>query len=216
MNLKITGTVVALCLLASGSVRADSGGIKNCIAQWTTSCSAGCATAQCVANCTTQAHDQCAKDIAAPQATFSGPVTATPVSCENPPVAACTPSLLITTDGSVGGVSANCSQISGTVANRAFWGGDVTIYVVCPPFTPAGHQNDITTTSVIGQAGSSCTDGTFTVTAANACGGQTGCYGLIAVTPASSCEACGTCGASTNTPGDPNWSTCTSTCCPAP
>ena len=216
MTWKITGIVVALCLLPSSSVRADSGATKNCIAQWTTSCSAGCATAQCVANCTTQAHDQCAKDIAAPQATFSGPVTATPVSCESPPVAACTPNLQITTDGSVSGVSADCSQISGTVANKAFWGGNVTVYVVCPPGTPAGNQNESTTTSVIGLGSSSCTDGTFTLTATNSCGGQTGCYGLIAVTPASSCEACGTCGASTSTQGDPNWNSCTSTACPAP
>ncbi len=206
MNRKNGRIAFALCLLA-GRVDADTDPVTSCIADWTASCSKDCVTSQCVSNCTTQAHDQCNANVTAVQQVFSGPVTGTPTDQCTPPdsTPACAPD-------SVATASASCSMISGTVANRALRGGQVTIYVICPPFTPAGRQNDGNSTTVIGSTQSSCSDGSFTLTATNACAGQTGCYGIIAATPPSSCDACGTCSA---TPGDPGWSTCTSASCPS-
>ena len=212
----IAGGALLLCLFASSRAVANNDGEKSCIAEWTASCSKDCTTAKCVSECTTQAHDHCVKDIAAPQNTFKGPVTATPTTCDAPPVAACSAPIVVTADGTVATVAQNCSTVTGTVANKALWGGQVTIYVVCPAGTPVGQPNETATTSVIGQTSSSCSDGSFILTATNSCSGQTGCYGVIAATPPTSCEACGTCGAATPAAGDPNWSTCTDGCCPAP
>ena len=206
MNRKNGGIGFALCLLA-GRVGADSSAMTQCIADWTTSCSKDCATSQCVSDCTTQARAMCDVNVTAAQQAFRGPVTATPTDqCTPPPTPDCAPYPVST-------ASAACSVISGTVANEALWGGQVTIYVICPPFAPAGRGLESVTTTVIGFTQSSCSDGSFTLTATNACAGQTGCYGLIAATPPESCESCGTCAA---TPGDPNWSSCTSAACPAP
>ena len=222
MNRKSAGIAFALCLLIGSSVNADDdrdGHVKKCRDDWVTSCSKECATARCVSNCTTQAHDQCGKDITAQQKTFSGPVTGTPTNECTPPDGrlACAPGLAITIDSNVApDTAASCSVIAGTVANHAYWGGDVTIYVICPAGSPVGNPGQATTSTVVGQAQSSCTDGTFSITATNQCGGQTGCYGLIAATPPTSCEACGTCGDTAPAPGDPGWNGCTSTACPSP
>lgn len=204
------GLLVSFFILGSATLRAQEGGaMKDCIAAWTTSCTKDCATPRCVAECTLRAHDACAHNLTAPQTVFIGPVTAALTSCAAPPVAACAAPAVIDGTTPVG-----CSTVNGTVANPMFWGGNVTIYVICPPGTPAGHGNETSTVSVIGTAQSSCTDGKFTMTATNSCAGQTGCYGLIAVTPPASCETCGTCSAAA--PGDPGWNTCTAAVCPNP
>jgi hypothetical protein len=211
MNRKNGGIGFALCLLA-GRVSADSDAVTQCIADWTTSCSKDCATSQCVSDCTTQARAMCDVNVTAAQQAFRGPVTATPTDqCTPPPTPlACAPELVLGSPAPP--ANATCSVISGSVANNALWGGQVTIYVICPPLTPAGHENGVPTTTTIGNAQSSCADGSFTITASNVCAGQTGCYGLIAATPPESCDSCGTCAA---TPGDPGWSTCTSASCPS-
>jgi hypothetical protein len=213
MNRKNAGIAFALCLLAAGTAGADSDQVKNCISDWTTSCSKECATSKCVSNCTTQAQLECKKDVTQPQHVFNGPVVSTPVDSCTPQFsgAACAP--FVSQDVTVA-PPASCTTLTGTVANKAYWGGNVTVYVVCPAGSPLGRGSEITTTTIIGQAQSSCADGSFSMTATNACSGQTGCYGLIAATPASSCETCGTCGLTT--PGDPGWNTCTSSLCPAP
>jgi hypothetical protein len=98
------------------------------------------------------------------------------------------------------------------VADQQFWGGTVTIYIVCPAGSPFGNSGLATSVTIIASATSSSADGKFSMTATNACGGQTGCYGLIAVTPAPNCGSC-----STIVVGDPSWSTCTNgTACPSP
>ena len=170
-----------VCLLWSAVVRADSDAVKNCIAAWVTSCSKDCATARCVSNCTTQAQDHCAKDITAPQHVFNGPVTSTPIPCANG-------------DTSCGSI------VSGTVTNSQFWGGDVTIYVICP-----SSGEGPATTFIIGRAPISATDGKFTMTVGSTFSGQNGCYGLIAVTPVA--------GAASH---DPGWAPCTGGPCPSP
>lgn len=181
MNRNSLGVGVALCLMA-GHASAD---FTSCVAEWTTACAKTCTTSQCVSNCTTQAQNQCAINLAAPQQVFSGPVTAAPVdSCTQPDVLACAPGT---------GALTGCSNMSGTVADKAAWGGLVTIYVICP-----NAQNASTT--VLGSGAISIADGSFSFSVTNACGGRTGCYGLFAVTSA----------------GDPTWSTCTSSSCPTP
>lgn len=176
--------------------------VTNCIAQWTTYCSAECATSKCVSNCTTQAQSMCRKDIAAPQNVFSGPVTATPVQCPSglPSPLTCSSPSPITLDALTDTTS--CSAINGTVAQKGMYGGNVTIYVVCPAGTPIGNPGQITSTTIIGQAATSALDGSFGMVLVNSCGGPTGCYGLIGVTPP--------------TGADPGWNTCTSAACPSP
>jgi hypothetical protein len=207
--------------MVGGSADADGqdDAAKNCIAAWTTSCSRDCATPKCVSNCTTQAAAMCRKNVIDPQQVFTRAVTSTPISvCATPSAApACAPPPPIAAADSIqAAVGSTCSLISGTVSNPAFYGGQVTIYVICPPGMPAGTGNPSLTTTIIGSGSSSCVDGTFSFVATNVCGGQqTGCYGLIAATPPSSCEACGTCAAGPAST-DPGWSTCTSDACPSP
>ncbi len=150
------GIAAALWLVA-GRANADS---TSCVAAWTTACDKACTTSQCVSNCTTQAQTQCAVNLAAPQQLFNGPVTAAPVdSCTAPIGLACAPSV---------GALTGCSNISGTVANKASWGGLVTIYVICPN---AGSPS----TTAIGSGAISTADGSFSFSVTNACGGRTGC-----------------------------------------
>lgn len=216
MSRKNAGIVIALCLFTAGSVGADRGDdrddddAKGCMSDWADSCSRECATARCVANCAAQARDKCKVNVTNPQVVFVGPVTSTPTNQCVPPdgTPACTaPSNRDDTNAT----AASCSTLTGRVANRNFWGGNVTIYVICPAGSPT--PNSPATTTVIGTATSSCTNGRFTTTVTNACSGQTGCYGLIAATPPSSCETCGSCKAPT---GDPGWGTCTAGPCPSP
>ena len=220
MSRKHAGIAFALCLVAAAGAGADSDAVKNCISAWVTSCSRDCATARCVSNCTTQAHAMCTKDITQPQHVFNGPVTSTPLpaaQCTPPDgTLSCQPPPAITIDTTIASVvGSTCSQIAGTVFNSAYFGGNVTIYVICPAGSPTPNSGPSTT--IIGQGRSSCVDGSFSFQATNVCGGQqTGCYGLIAATPPSSCEACGTCGDTQPSPGDPGWNTCTSDCCPSP
>lgn len=82
-------------------------------------------------------------------------------------------------------------------------GGYVSMFVVCPPGLPAGKDNQTFTTTVIGLATSDPATCGFTMVSTNQCGGATGCYGVIAVTP----PVTGT---------DPGWSTCTGASCPSP
>lgn len=218
MSRKNAGVTLGLCLLAAGTAGADSDAMKNCIAQWTTSCSKDCATAKCVSTCTTQAHDQCAKNIAAPQHVFNGPVSSTPVN--DPQVCAAAPSDLschrisidqLSEGSAISVTGAACSVVTGTVANRAYFGGGVTMYVICP------NQGQFSaSTAVIGRTCSSPTDGSFTIVASNECAGQTGCYGLIAVTPVGQNNFCGGDTTTVTTPpnGDPGWATCTGGGCP--
>lgn len=222
MNRKNAGIVFALCLGAAATVRADDSddARKSCIATWTTACSKDCAGAKCVSNCTTQAHNKCRTNLVAPQLVFNGPVSAVPTS-QCPPLdgrLVCAPPVQITVDDTVVSVvGATCSLVSGTVANRNYFGGNVTVWVICPAGTPVGSGSQATTSTIVGQGQSSCADGKFSFAATNQCGGvQTGCYGLIAATPPSSCETCGTCDAVQPPPGDPGWNTCTSDVCPTP
>jgi hypothetical protein len=198
----------ALCLLNTGIVRADSDAVKNCIANWVTSCSKECATAKCVSNCTTQAHERCTLNVVNPQMVFSGPVTSTFTDQCVPPegAPACAP---LSGQGTIASAGAACSVVSGTVADHQFWGGTVTIYIVCPAGSPPGNSREVTSVTIIASATSSCADGKFSMTGTNACAGQTGCYGLIAVTPPP-----GSC--SPTLVGDPGWSTCTGAICPSP
>lgn len=192
---RATLVLSVLFLLAGPIARAeDDDSVKNCIAAWVTSCSKDCSTAKCVSQCTTQAHDHCTKDISQPQHVFNGPVTATPASeCVLDTVPACAnPSLQ----------SGSCSTVSGTVADPAFFGGPVTIYVVCPQGKPDA-RNEALTTTVLGRTRSSSADGTFTMTVTNQCSGQTGCYAIIAVAPPAGS-------------GDPGWTGCTGSVCPSP
>jgi hypothetical protein len=95
------------------------------------------------------------------------------------------------------------------VANRLFFGGQVAIWVVCPAGTPFGSGSGSTTTTLLATTTSNATTGAFSFSppVTGVCGGQSGCYGLIAVTPPPS---------DAPTP-DPNWSTCTNgTACPGP
>jgi hypothetical protein len=131
------------------------------------------------------------------------------------PACAPPPPPVASTDSIAAVTGSTCSLVSGTVSNPAFFGGQVTIYVICPAGMPAGSGNQALTTTVIGSGVSSCTDGKFSFVATSVCGGQqTGCYGLIAATPPTSCEACGTCA---NGPAstDPGWNTCTNSACPS-
>lgn len=209
--MKRTSIAVFVCVVAvCGLVRADDNdATKNCVAAWTTSCSKDCGTARCVSECTKQAMQMCEKDVTKPQQVFVGPVIALPLATNECPGASqapqCTP---FPVNGSPAAAPPSCSTVSGTVAARQFWGGLVTIYVICPPFSPAGHENSTPTTTVLGHAPSSPTDGKFSMNVTNTCSGQTGCYGLIVVTPPA-CEGCA--------PNpDPGWNTCTSSACPNP
>ncbi|MFN2548327.1 MAG: hypothetical protein ABR567_12915 [Myxococcales bacterium] len=190
--------------------------MKNCIAAWATSCSKDCATAKCVSTCTTQAHDQCARNVAAPQHVFNGPVASTPVT--DPQVCSAAPAEVschrlsvdqLDTGSAISVTGAACSVVTGTVANKAFWGGGITMYVICP------NQSQFSaSTAVIGRACSSPTDGSFSIVATNDCAGQTGCYGVIAVTPVGENNQCGGDVIQAPTNGDPGWATCTSGPCP--
>ena len=220
MNRNNAGVVFALCLLAAGNAGADDDqNTRSCIADWTTQCSRECATARCVSNCTTQAHDQCKKDLTASQHSFIGPVTGVVSdSCQGAPspqqTQACTP--FNNTDSLASQAAASCTTVRGTVANPALRGGKVTIWVICPSGKPDNREQGPTATPV-GSAQSNC-DGTFTVVSSNACSGVTGCYGLISVDDPSGdqCAVCGNCPGPTATPGDPTWDRCTSTTCPTP
>jgi hypothetical protein len=219
MSRKNAGSVFALCLLMAGSVGADDDAKNNCIAAWVASCSRDCATPKCVSTCTSQAHQMCAQNVVAPQSVFNGPVVSTPTTqcvAQDRPFCAPPPAITVS-DSAAAVVGSTCSIVSGTVTTPAFFGGQVIIYVVCPPGAPVGSGSQATTTTIVGSGQSDCATGKFSFTASNACGGQsTGCYGLIAATPPSSCEACGTCGAPASPPGDPGWNTCTGDVCPAP
>src|SRR5207237_9423910 len=132
------GIVFACCLLAAATARADAIGdddnVKNCEAAMTSQCSADCANARCVAACAKQSREACKVNITTPQHVFNGPVISTPVAC-----------LSITT--------ATCSAVSGSVANRNFFGGSVTLYAICPVRSVNAN------TAVIGTTCSSATDG---------------------------------------------------------
>jgi len=158
-------------------------------------CSEDCKTSRCVAKCEREAHDGCKVNVIATQHVFNGPVTSTPVSCPT------------------GGDGSACSAVKGTVANRAFFGGSVTFYAICPI---RARADAITT--VIATVCSSATDGTFSVIAPNTFAGQNGCYGLVAVAPSPS-NGCGVENFSPDAPpptnGDPGWNTCTGAPCPA-
>jgi hypothetical protein len=205
---------IALCLFVAGRAGAQNDPVNNCIAALTTSCSNDCATPRCVSTCAAQAHDQCTKDVTTPQHVFNGPVSSTPVT--DPQVCAAAPSDLschrITVDQLVQGsaiavTGAACSTVSGNVSNKAFWGGGVTMYVVCP------NQGQFSaSSSIIGRTCSSPADGSFSVVASNECAGQTGCYGMIAVTPVGQNNSCGGDAAPANS--DPGWTTCTGGACP--
>ena len=220
MNRKNAGIAFALCLLTAASVGADSDKdkVRNCIAEWTTSCPQQCGDATCVSQCTTMAQSMCrehgVKDITQQQHIFIGPVRSLPTTnCDGAPQApACTP---FVNQDVTSPPPPTCWTVTGTVAKPAFRGGVVTVRVVCPPGTPAGHQSETTTTSTIGQALSNC-DGSFTIKATGTCSGETGCYALITIDApdADSCQACGNCGQAAA--GDPGWNTCTDTCCPTP
>lgn len=217
MNRKLAGVAIALCLAATGSY-ADSDAIKNCIAQWTTSCNNDCeGNGKCQSLCTTQAHDKCTRNIAQAQQTFSGPVTAAPAACteDTLQVSACSPRIITNDDVVLSQAPATCSQLTGTVANKNFYGGSVVIYVVCPA---NARVNQPGSTTIVGETCSDPSTGAFTINASNACSGQTGCYGLIAVAPGpvslQSTEQSCPGNNSTTSPGDPNWSTCTSSTCP--
>lgn len=183
-----TAFVLFVLLLSAGGVlRADDDAVKNCISAWVTSCAKDCATAKCVAQCTTQAHAMCTKDITQPQHVFNGPVTTAPATeCPIEGIPVCANPTLPT---------GSCSTVSGTVADPAFFGGTVTIYVICPAGKPDARNESVTTT-VLGRTLSSITDGTFTMTVTNQCSGQTGCYAIIAVGPPAGS-------------GDPGWTPCT-------
>lgn len=205
LGITITTLVVGIGLGFARSADAQSDPIANCVSQWVASCSADCATARCVSNCTTQAHAVCEKNITAPQNVFSGPVTATPMQCEAPPVSACT-SPVLPTDPTLSpdaADTATCSSVSGTVADKNLCGGNVTVYVICPPGSPAGLGTEAVTASVLGQIQSDPNSCGFTMSVTNSCGGPTGCYGLIAVTPLLPSS-------------DPVWGSCTSGPCPTP
>ena len=194
---------------AAGMKPAADENVKNCVANHTKECAEDCKTSRCVSKCEKAARDECKVNVIIAQHVFNGAVTSTPTDqCEvgEPPVCA-----------SPNFTPANpCSVIKGTVSNRAFFGGPVTIYVICPPGSPAGiEQPRGTTTTVLGQTCSSATDGSFTVTITNQCSGQTGCYGLIAAAPATRFDCLGDAPVTAPPPnGDPGWDTCTSGGCP--
>src|SRR5438105_1113883 len=123
----------------AGGVSAQSDPVKNCIAALTASCSNECATARCTSNCATQAHDQCTKNVAAPQHAFNGPVSATPIT--DPQVCSAAPAEVscrrlgvdqLAEGSAIAVTGAACAMVNGAVANKAFWVGGVAVYVGCP------------------------------------------------------------------------------------
>jgi len=212
MNRKNAGIVFALCLLSAGTVGADNDrdrddddNVRNCVGERSRDCSEDCKTSRCVAKCEKEAHEKCKVDVIVPQHVFNGAVISTPTNqCSVDEEFQCARGQNNTT--------APCSALRGTVANRALWGGSVTVYVICPRVV---EGTPTSTSTVIGSTCRSATNGSFTLTAPNACSGQTGCYGLITVAPAGVDNACGVDNPSPATPnGDPGWSTCTSGPCP--
>jgi len=216
MNRKNFGWVFALCLLATANAGADDrddddrdDNMRSCIAREIDDCADDCRTARCVSKCEKEAREKCKVNVIVAQHVFNGAVTSTPIQqeCFDGRLACFNPNAV---------PPGPCSEIKGTVANRAFFGGPVRIFVICPPGSPAGTQNFATTTTVLGQTCSNPADGSFTMTVSNQCSGQSGCYALISAAPATTfdCLTDAPTDSTTTGGGDPGWDTCTSGACP--
>ncbi|TMA32927.1 MAG: hypothetical protein E6J88_01625 [Deltaproteobacteria bacterium] len=213
MNCKNIGWVFALCLVAAANAGADDRddndqdeNVKNCEANHTKECAEDCKTARCVSKCEKEARAECKVNVIIAQHVFNGGVISTPTDqCSIDEEFQC-----------ARGQNTNpapCSMLKGTVANRAFFGGSVTVYVICPRVV---FGTPTSSSTVIGSTCSDPNNGSFTLTETNACSGQTGCYGLIAVAPPGPDNVCGGETPVTAPPpnGDPGWDTCTSGGCP--
>jgi hypothetical protein len=213
-------TVALISLLAgvsyaNGNGEDDDAVADQCQRECVEDCLVNSTGAETAQKCEKACVRTCRQDITAPQRTFKGRVTATPVQC--PSITTTTTTTLDTTSAtssfqlpcasSAG--STSCAAISGTVANRLFFGGAVTLWVICPAGTPFLSPGESTTTTRLATTTSDATTGAFSFRppVTGVCSGQTGCYGLIAVTPAPSA----------NPTPDPNWNSCTNgISCPGP
>jgi hypothetical protein len=213
MHLRMLGTILALACFAGVAMaddddRDDHDGLAE---QCHDSCHDQC-KANGGANCNRFCQSYCRQDVSAPQQAFKGKVTSTPIACTTAPT-----NNLDSTSAPLACASSAasnaCASITGTVANPAFRGGDVTIWIICPAGTPYLSPNEVTTTTKLASTPSDPVTGAFTFPeVTGACGGQTGCYGLLAVTPPRS-----TVPINSNSTPDPNWTSCTNgVSCPNP
>jgi hypothetical protein len=179
MKIGTAGAIAALGLFVADA-RADQDPAGSCVSACVQDCLATSTTLETARKCGNTCETSCKHEISAPQHLFVNGVISTPLVCQDPQIPSCG------------------YFVSGKVVSPEFCPGAVTFYQVCP----AGDGP--ATVSVIGvlSVGADCSFGGDLPPGP----GDNGCYGLIAVTPATTNPAA----------QDPGWNTCTSDACPSP